>query len=160
MKAKWLGNTEPLCLTHGKVYEILSKEYGLYRVVDDSDEDYLYDAELFEITEGSEEDLRKAGKIIGDEDNRPKIREAFLALTEEELSFLAADFSADRNWIESASEQDLSDLYDKVGFIEADEIEEAGISPLSARGELASSVVTKVGEVIRTYWEGRGCGLD
>ena len=66
MRARWKGRTGFLMLTHGKVYEVLSKEFGLYRVVDDSDEDYLYDAKMFEIVEGSEEDLQKAGKIIED----------------------------------------------------------------------------------------------
>lgn len=69
MKAKWIGKTTPLMLTHGKVYEVLSKEYCFYRVVDDTDDDYLYPYDLFEIVEGSEEDLRKAGKIIEDEDD-------------------------------------------------------------------------------------------
>ena len=68
MKVKWLGDTEPLVLTHGKVYEGLSKECGFYRVVDDSDDDYLYEASGFEVVEGSEDDLRKEGKIIDDED--------------------------------------------------------------------------------------------
>ena len=66
MKARWLGKTELLTLTHGKVYEVLSKEHGLYRVVDDSGEDYLYDAGSFEIVEGSEYKLKQAGRVTED----------------------------------------------------------------------------------------------
>ena len=73
MKVKWLGETEFLCLTHGKVYEVLSKEYDFYRVVDDSDDDYLYEIDGFEIVEGSEDELRKEGKIIEDEDIQSKL---------------------------------------------------------------------------------------
>lgn len=69
MKVKFLGKTSPFMLTHGKVYEVLSKEYGLYRIVDNTDDDYLYPHDLFEIVEGSEEDLRKEGKVIEDEDD-------------------------------------------------------------------------------------------
>ena len=154
MKAKWLGETEFLYLTHGKVYEVLSIEYGLYRVVDDSGEDYLYGADSFEVIEGSEEDLRKEGKILEGADDESQLRLMFLLLTEAELSFLAEECSADKNWLKSAKEEDLLDLYDKVGFIEADETAEAGDSPLSMRGEVASSIVTKIGELFRVFEPG------
>ena len=49
MKAKYLGKTEFLILTSGKVYEVLSVERDWYRIVDDSGEDYLYPPELFEL---------------------------------------------------------------------------------------------------------------
>ena len=35
----------------GKVYEVLSVEKGWYRIVDESEDDYLYPPELFEIVE-------------------------------------------------------------------------------------------------------------
>ena len=47
MRAKYLGKTEFLVLTNGKVYEVLSVERDWYRIVDDSGEDYLYPPELF-----------------------------------------------------------------------------------------------------------------
>jgi hypothetical protein len=34
-------------LTVGKVYEVLAEEHGMYRVVDDSGEDYLYPTNKF-----------------------------------------------------------------------------------------------------------------
>ena len=49
MRAKYLGKTEFLVLTNGKVYEVLSVERDWYRIVDDSGEDYLYPPELIEL---------------------------------------------------------------------------------------------------------------
>lgn len=49
MKVRWLGDTEFLATTHGKIYTVLSIEKGWYRIVDDSGEDYLYPPESFEI---------------------------------------------------------------------------------------------------------------
>lgn len=51
MKVRFLGKTEALVLTHGKVYDVLSVEKGFYRIVDDSGEDYLYPPKYFEIVE-------------------------------------------------------------------------------------------------------------
>ena len=51
MKVKWLGETEFLYFTHGKVYDVLSVEKQWYRIVDDSGEDYLYPPDQFEIVE-------------------------------------------------------------------------------------------------------------
>ncbi|MCI8276314.1 MAG: hypothetical protein HFI66_12050 [Lachnospiraceae bacterium] len=48
MKVKYLGKTEFLVLTHGKVYDVRSVERGYYRIVDDSGEDYLYPPQYFE----------------------------------------------------------------------------------------------------------------
>ena len=53
MRAKYLGKTEFLVLTNGKVYEVLSVERDWYRIVDDSGEDYLYPPELFELVNDS-----------------------------------------------------------------------------------------------------------
>lgn len=49
MRVRWLGETEFLCLTHGKIYEVLSIEKEWYRIVDESGEDYLYPPDDFEI---------------------------------------------------------------------------------------------------------------
>lgn len=51
MKVKFLGKTSFLMLTHDKVYEVLSVEKDWYRVIDDSEDDYLYPPELFEVVE-------------------------------------------------------------------------------------------------------------
>ena len=51
MKVKFIGKTEFLVLTNGKVYDVLSVEKGYYRVVDDYGEDYLYPPQYFETVE-------------------------------------------------------------------------------------------------------------
>lgn len=48
-KVRYIGETVPLELTHGKIYSVLSIERGWYRVVDDTGEDYLYPAGNFEV---------------------------------------------------------------------------------------------------------------
>jgi len=49
MTIKYLGQTSPLELTHGKEYTVLSIERGWFRIIDDSGDDYLYPPEEFEI---------------------------------------------------------------------------------------------------------------
>lgn len=51
MKIRYMGETRPLELTRGKIYEVLSVERKWYRIVDDTHEDYLYPPDLFEIVE-------------------------------------------------------------------------------------------------------------
>ena len=50
MKVRYKGETD-VSLTANKMYEVLSIEDGLYRIVDDTEEDYLYPPEQFEIIE-------------------------------------------------------------------------------------------------------------
>lgn len=49
---KYTGETVPLELTNGKIYDVLSVERGWYRIVDDTGEDYLYPAANFEEIDG------------------------------------------------------------------------------------------------------------
>ena len=51
MKVRFLGEDDPLALLHNKVYEVLAVEKLGYRIVDETNEDYLYPPELFEIVE-------------------------------------------------------------------------------------------------------------
>ena len=53
MKVRWIGETDFLIATHGKIYTVLSVEKEWYRIIDDSGEDYLYPPNLFEIVEES-----------------------------------------------------------------------------------------------------------
>ena len=48
MKVKYIGEyyTD---LTNRNIYECLGQEYDCYRVIDESEEDYLYPIEEFEI---------------------------------------------------------------------------------------------------------------
>lgn len=47
MKVKYTGETT-VSLTNGKEYEVLSVENGWYRIVDETDDDYLFPPELFD----------------------------------------------------------------------------------------------------------------
>ena len=51
MKVKYLGESSMLALLNGKIYDVMSVEHGWYRIVDETDEDYLYPPEEFEIVE-------------------------------------------------------------------------------------------------------------
>ena len=55
MKARWMGEDDPLCLRHGKVYEVLGvlADGAWYGVVDETGISYVYPAEEFEIVEES-----------------------------------------------------------------------------------------------------------
>lgn len=55
MKVRYRGETSFLELTHDRVYDVLSIEKNWYRIVDDSEEDYLYPPEDFEIVEPNDE---------------------------------------------------------------------------------------------------------
>lgn len=50
MKVKYLGTTGG-SLTKGKTYDVISLEDGLYRIVDDTEEDYLFWPEEFEVVD-------------------------------------------------------------------------------------------------------------
>lgn len=51
MKVKYMGETSPLALTNGCIYDVLSVEKEWYRIIDNTDEDYLYPPDEFEIIE-------------------------------------------------------------------------------------------------------------
>lgn len=52
MKVRYIGdNSSPLSLITGKIYTCIGQEYDRYRVIDETNEDYLYPIEDFEIVE-------------------------------------------------------------------------------------------------------------
>ncbi len=58
MKVKYKGESDPVSLINGKIYECLGEENGLLRVIDEEGYDeneeiqgYLYEKEIFEIVE-------------------------------------------------------------------------------------------------------------
>ena len=51
MKVRWLGETDFMVLTHGKIYEVIAIENNCYRIIYDSGEDYQYPISLFETIE-------------------------------------------------------------------------------------------------------------
>lgn len=50
MKIRYIGKSS-VSLSNGKIYEVISIEWGWYRIVDDTDEDYLFSPEEFEVVE-------------------------------------------------------------------------------------------------------------
>ncbi len=50
MKVRYKSKSDA-SLTNGKIYEVISVEGGLYRIVDDTEEDYLFYPEEFDIVE-------------------------------------------------------------------------------------------------------------
>ena len=51
MKVRYIKPTKNGGLTKDKVYKVLSIEKDWYRIVDDTNDDYLYPPEEFEIVE-------------------------------------------------------------------------------------------------------------
>ena len=51
MKVRYIKETKGGGLIHGEIYDVLSVEEGWYRIIDSSEEDYLYPPEEFEIVE-------------------------------------------------------------------------------------------------------------
>ena len=50
MKVNYIGEySSPLSLVTGKIYTCLGKEHNRFRVIDETDEDYLNPIEMFEI---------------------------------------------------------------------------------------------------------------
>ena len=50
MKVKYINETD-ISLINGKIYAVISVEEGLYRIVDETGEDYLFWPDEFEIVE-------------------------------------------------------------------------------------------------------------
>ena len=51
MKVRYIAHLDDIDLTEGATYKVLSVQKNWYRIVDDSDDDYLYPPDLFEIVE-------------------------------------------------------------------------------------------------------------
>ena len=49
-KIKYLGESN-VSLTKGKIYDVVAVEGGWYRIVDDTDDDYLFSPDEFEVIE-------------------------------------------------------------------------------------------------------------
>ena len=50
VKVKYTG-TSDISLTYGKIYEVIAVENGLYRIIDDTEEDYLFWPDEFEVVD-------------------------------------------------------------------------------------------------------------
>ena len=51
IKVKFIGETDPVYMINGKVYDVISIEKTWYRIIDEEGEDYLYPPELFEVVD-------------------------------------------------------------------------------------------------------------
>ena len=51
MIVEFTGETNPVCLTKGECYSVMSVECGWFRIIDNSEEDYLYPPDLFHVVE-------------------------------------------------------------------------------------------------------------
>lgn len=49
MKVKYVGETNLATFIKNKTYEVISIENEWYRIIDETNEDYLYPPELFEV---------------------------------------------------------------------------------------------------------------
>ncbi len=97
MKVKYIGESDPLELLNGKIYDVIEIDEvsGWYRIVDETGEDYLYPAEDFEIVEEkvTEAEIKLVKMLIKiDNDQNAVIGAALLAretkMTEECISFI------------------------------------------------------------------------
>ena len=53
IKVKFLGEDNPLALRHGKIYDAIVGQLGMYGIVDETGKEYGYNPKLFEIIEDS-----------------------------------------------------------------------------------------------------------
>ena len=54
MIVKYIGKDDPLSLRKDKEYQVLSIERDWYRIIDETDEDYLYPPQWFQIVDESD----------------------------------------------------------------------------------------------------------
>lgn len=50
MKVKYIGESS-VSLTNNKIYDVMATEEGWYRLVDNTEEDYLFNPDVFEVVE-------------------------------------------------------------------------------------------------------------
>jgi hypothetical protein len=48
LTVRFIGEGSPLSLIKGKIYKIIAIEDDCYRIIDETDEDYLYSIKAFE----------------------------------------------------------------------------------------------------------------
>jgi len=68
--SEWINVPNSGDLTISKIYQVISVENGLYRIIDDSGEDYLYPAAMFEIIPDEEQVNIRIGRSIFEKINK------------------------------------------------------------------------------------------
>lgn len=61
-EVRYIGQSEGVSLTKNKIYKALGYEAGFIRVIDDTDEAYLYDPDKFQIIDTATEDVNRLTK--------------------------------------------------------------------------------------------------
>ena len=51
MKVRYIGDYYKVSLTKGNIYEVIGIEDGWYRIIDETEEDFLFAPQQFEIVE-------------------------------------------------------------------------------------------------------------
>lgn len=57
MKVKYMGE-DSVSLTNNKIYDVVAIEEDWYRIVDNTEEDYLFNPDEFEVVEEQQEPTR------------------------------------------------------------------------------------------------------
>lgn len=73
---------------------------------------------------------------------------AFELLNNEQVKFICNEFDTNEETLKAMSDDDFSDLYDKIADIEITETMKADDGELSKRGSTAADIVTVVGNGI------------
>lgn len=68
--SEWINVPNSGDLTIGKIYQVIAVENGLYRTLDDSGEDYLYPAAMFEIIPDEEQVNIRIGRSMFEKINK------------------------------------------------------------------------------------------
>lgn len=51
MKVRFLGQSDPLSLLNGKIYNVEGIQCGWYQIIDETGEDYMYPPKAIEVVE-------------------------------------------------------------------------------------------------------------
>ena len=81
------------------------------------------------------------------------MKEQLKKLSKESLKFLDDSFGIHGDALDSFTEEQYDELYDRLCDIEVEETINADDEPLSDRGRMASDLVTILGEVYAQEWE-------
>ena len=76
IRVRYTGESDPLYFIHGKEYTVIGEEMGMYRIVDETGEDYLYDLDEFVVVE----------EIQNGNNQHKRIVNSLLPRTQEELA--------------------------------------------------------------------------
>lgn len=60
LRVRYNGKSSPIYCIKGKEYDVIGKQCGYWRVIDESGEDFLYRPDHFEVLEGNPDELEEA----------------------------------------------------------------------------------------------------